>query len=214
MGPASCSAGSLPVAITSPAVSLRNSLQSSSSSPPSISHCHAAIQHLNEPLFFNRQLFQSAASSATTNSACPTAAVLTPQQKPLMLSAGVTKVAHLRLSLQASATSAACKRVVISVLLALPPAWRAVVSSAPASTWFQVLSASGIKLIQDAQTSQLHTISLHLQLQQIPSETVSNPNPVQVVSWDPSRPWRGPPHQSAQQGSPLYSQGELWRPHR
>jgi len=57
---------------------------------------------LNEPLFFNRQISQPAASSATTNSACPAAAAafLTPQQKPLMLSAGITKVAHLKLSLQ------------------------------------------------------------------------------------------------------------------
>jgi len=45
---------------------------------------------LNEQLFFNRQISQPAASSATTNSACPAAAAafLTPQPKPLMLSAG------------------------------------------------------------------------------------------------------------------------------
>ena len=54
----------------------------------------------NEPLFFNRQASQPAASSATTNTAYPAATFLTPQQKPLMLSAGITKVAHLRLSLQ------------------------------------------------------------------------------------------------------------------
>ncbi len=35
-----------PVAIASPAVSLRGGLQSSSSSPPSISYCHAAIGRL------------------------------------------------------------------------------------------------------------------------------------------------------------------------
>ncbi len=55
---------------------------------------------LNEPLFFNRQISQPAASSATTNTACPAAPFLTPQQNPLMLSAGITRVAHLRLSLQ------------------------------------------------------------------------------------------------------------------
>ena len=33
---------------------------------------------LNEPLFFNRQICQPAASSATTNTACPAAAFLTP----------------------------------------------------------------------------------------------------------------------------------------
>ncbi len=55
---------------------------------------------LNEPLFFNRQTSQLVANSATTNTACPAAPFLTPQQKPLMLSAGITKVAHLRFSLQ------------------------------------------------------------------------------------------------------------------
>ena len=45
---------------------------------------------------------QPTAGSATTNSACPAApaAFLTPQQEPLMLSAGITKVAHLQLSLR------------------------------------------------------------------------------------------------------------------
>ena len=96
---------------------------------------------------------------------------------------------------------------------ALPPAWRTIVSSAPASTWFQVLSASGRQLIQDAQTSQLHIISPHLQLQQTPPEPVFNPGPVHVISWDPSRPWRGPAHQPAQLGSPLYLQDQLLGPH-
>ena len=167
---------------------------------------------LNEPLFFNRQISWPAASSATTNAACPAAAFLTPQQKPLMLSAGITKVAHLRLSLQRQQPQMLASEL-SSVLLALPPAWRTIVSSAPASTWFQVLSASGRHLIQDVQTGQLHTINPHLQLQQAPPEPVSNPSPVQVISWDPSRPWRGPAHQPAQLGSPLYLQGQLWGPH-
>ena len=166
---------------------------------------------LNEPLFFNRQISWPAASSATTNIASPAAAFLTPQQKPLMLSAGITKVAHLRLSLQRQQPQMLASEL-SSVLLALPPAWRTIVSSAPASTWFQVLSASGRHLIQDVQTGQLHTINPHLQLQQAPPEPASNPSPVQV-SWDPSRPWRGSAHQPAQQGSPLYLQGQLWGPH-
>ncbi len=70
-----------------------------------------------------------------------------------MLSAGITKVAHLRHSLQHQQ----------------PP-------------WFQVLSASGRQLIQDAQTSQLHIITPHLQLQHNPPEPVSNASPVQVIS--------------------------------
>jgi len=110
---------------------------------------------LNEPLFFNMQISQPAASSATTNSACPAApaAFLTPQQKPLMLSAGITKVAHLQLSLQLQQPPLLALEL-RSILLALPPAWRAVVSSAPAATWFQALSASGRQLVQDAQIGQ------------------------------------------------------------
>ena len=76
---------------------------------------------------------------------------------------------------------------------------------APSSAQSQqpfVFSASGRQLIQDAQTGQLHIISPHLQLQQTPPEPVSNPSPVQVISWDPSRPWRGPAHQPARLGSP------------
>ncbi len=56
-------------------------------------------------------------------------------------------------------------------------------------------------------------MSPHLQLLQTPSDPVSNPSPVQVISWDPSRPWRGPAHQSAQLDDPLYLQGQLWGPH-
>ena len=55
---------------------------------------------LNERLFFNGQISQRAANSATTSTACPAVAFLTPQQKPLMLSADITEVAHPRLSLQ------------------------------------------------------------------------------------------------------------------
>ncbi len=115
--------------------------------------CHDV---LNEPIFFNRQICQPAASSATTNTACPAAAFLTPQQKPLMLSAGITKVAHPRLSLQIQQSQLLASEL-SSVLLALPPAWRTIVSSAPACTLFQVPSASGRQLIQDAQTSQLYS---------------------------------------------------------
>jgi len=132
---------------------------------------------LNEPLFFNRQICQPAASSAIANNAYPAAAFLTPQQKPLMLSAGITKVAHLRLSLQLQQPQLLASELT-SVLLALPPAWRTIVRSAPACTWFQVLSASGRQLIQDARTSQLHIINPHLQLQQTPPKPVSKPSPV------------------------------------
>ena len=128
---------------------------------------------LNEPLFFNRQISQPADSSATTNTACPADALPTTQQQPLMPSAGITKVAHVRLSLQLEQPQLLARELT-SVLLALPPAWRTSVSSVPASTRFQDLSASGRQLIQDAQTGQLHTTSPHLQLQQTSPEPVSN----------------------------------------
>ena len=76
-----------PMAIASSAVSLRGGLQGSSSSLPS--------DVFSEPLFFNRQISQPAASSAIPNTACPAAAFLTSQQEPLALSAGITG-AHLR----------------------------------------------------------------------------------------------------------------------
>ena len=56
-----------------------------------------------------------------------------------MLSAGITKVAHLQLSLRLQQPQLLALEL-RSVLLALPPAWRAVVSSAPAATWFQVFT--------------------------------------------------------------------------
>ena len=110
---------------------------------------------LYEPFFFNMLISQPrwrnfpvtnkkkkknpqpAANSASTISACPAAnaAFLTPQ--PLTLSAGITKVAHLRLSLQLQQTQLLALELP-SVLLALPPAWRAVVSSAPAATFLLV----------------------------------------------------------------------------
>ncbi len=97
-----------------------------------------------------------------------------------MLSAGITKVAHLRVALQLQQPQLLAGEF-SSVLLALPQAWRTVVSSAPASTWFQVLSASGRQLIQDARAGQLHIITPHLQLQQTPPEPVSNPSHVQII---------------------------------
>ena len=65
------------------------------------------------------------------------------------------------------------------------------------ATRFQAHSASGRQLIQDAQTGQLHTNTPHPQLLKTRSETVYNPSPLQVISWDPSRLWRSPTHPSA-----------------
>ena len=106
---------------------------------------------LNEPLFFGKQVTQPPARSpAMDNAAAATA--LTPVQKPLMLSAGVTKVAQLQLAMQQQQPQ----------LLRLE--LQAVVSSAPVAAWFQALSTSDRQVIQHAQAAQLHTISPHLQL--------------------------------------------------
>ncbi len=37
----------------------------------------------------------------------------------------------------------------------------------------------------------------HMQLQQTPPKPDSHPDPASVISWDPSRPWRGPAHSLA-----------------
>lgn len=168
---------------------------------------------LNEPL--NRRITQPPAISDAISSAGPatTATSLTPQQQPLMLSAGITKVAHLQLALQLQHPRSLAHELLHSVLLALPSAWQAIVSSAPSATCFQVVSTAGKQLVQHAQTGQLHTISPHMHLLPAPAEPVSKPTPVRVISWDPSRPWRGPGHQPAQLSTPLYLQGQLWGPH-
>ena len=84
-------------------------------------------------------------------------------KKPVMLSVSITKVAHLRLSLQLQQPQLLALELT-SVLLALASAWGAFVSSAPASTLSEDFSASG-RLIHDAQTGQLHIISPNLQPQ-------------------------------------------------
>lgn len=101
---------------------------------------------LYEPLFFDRQISQPATSSAATNSACPSAAFLTPQQSPLMLSAGITKMAPLTAFTTASATPAADARVEFS----FPLAWRAVVSSASTS---KVSSSFGLRKVPHSRCS-------------------------------------------------------------
>ena len=93
------------------------------------------------------------------------------------------------------------------------PTWRAIVTAAPtAPTWQQGLSASGSQLIQNTQTGQHHSLSSHDQLQQSHAQLATTTSHVRVVSWDPSRPWRGPTRQPTQSAAALYSQGQLWGP--
>ena len=169
---------------------------------------------LNEPLFFNQQISVPLGSSATGSADdSTTSRPLTPHDQPSMLAAGITKVAHLRVALkqQHPPAFAACLQ---SMLMTMPPSWQAVVVTAPtAPTWQQGLSASGNQLIQNTQTGQCHSLTSHGQLQQSNVKAASAAHPVRVISWDPSRPWRGPTRQPTESASTtLYSQGQLWGP--
>ena len=168
---------------------------------------------LNEPIFFNRQISVPLGSSATGNANGSAASrPLTPHDQPLMLAAGVTKLAHLQVALlqQHPPTFTASLQ---SVLTTIPPPWRAIVTAAPtAPTWQQGLSASGSQLIQNTQTGQRHSLSSHDQLQQSHAQLATATSHVHVISWDPSRPWRGPTRQPTQSAAVLYSEGQLWGP--
>ena len=89
---------------------------------------------LNELLFFTRQItapavsFASSSSSSASNSA---ARSLMPSNRPLLISAGVTKVAHLQAALQRQHPPPLAQQLQ-AMLLALPSAWQSVAGSAPA----------------------------------------------------------------------------------
>ncbi|DBA84921.1 TPA: hypothetical protein ACH3X1_005932 [Trebouxia sp. C0004] len=168
---------------------------------------------LNEPIFYNRQVSVPLGSSATGSATDSTASrPLTPHDQPLLLATGITKVAHLQAALQQQQPAAftACLQ---SVLMTMPPPWRAIATAAPtAPAWRQGLSASGSQLIQNTQTGQHHLLKSHDQLQESHAQAVSATTPVHVISWDPSRPWRGPAQQPTRSAAALYSQGQLWGP--
>ncbi|KAL3149626.1 hypothetical protein ABBQ32_001668 [Trebouxia sp. C0010 RCD-2024] len=91
---------------------------------------------LNEPLFFNQQILVPLSHSATGGSSDSMgSSPFTPQDQPLMLEAGITKVAHLQAALQSQHPQAftACLQ---SILLALPPPWQAIAAAAPAAPAF------------------------------------------------------------------------------
>ncbi|KAL3141653.1 hypothetical protein ABBQ32_004882 [Trebouxia sp. C0010 RCD-2024] len=113
---------------------------------------------LNEPLFLNQQI-QLPLSPAATHSANGGmgSRPFTPQDQPLLLAAGITKVAHLQAALQVQHPQAltACLQ---SLLLALPLPWQAAATAAPtAPPWRQGHSASGTQLIQNTQTGHQHS---------------------------------------------------------
>ncbi len=158
---------------------------------------------LNEPLFFNRQISQPAASSATTKAACPAAAFLTPQQNPLMLSAGIIKLAHLRLSLQLQQPQLLASEM-SSVLLASSMAHHRQLSP-NISLGFRFSrppADNSFKMLRQASSTLLAPICNfkrpHQSLSVIPALSKSSLGALE-----------GPAHQPAQLGSPLCLQGQL-----
>ena len=101
------------LAVASSAVRVCDSFQS-----PSASQCLLPEDVLNEPLFFNRQVTQPPFSSPAINNSGNAAAAtpLTPERKLLVLSAGITNVAHLQL---ACTTKAAATVVGAGVAISL-----------------------------------------------------------------------------------------------
>ncbi len=65
-------------------------------------------------------------------------------------------------------------------------------------------AGNSFKMLRQASSTPLAS-----QFQQTPPEPVSSPSPSHVISWDPSRSWRGPTHQPAQQGSPLLARSAM-----
>ena len=114
---------------------------------------------LNEPIFFIARFSTPRQLSYRQRNGSAASRPLTPHDQPLMLAAGVTKLAHLQVALlqQHPPTFTASLQ---SVLTTIPPPWRAIVTAAPtAPTWQQGLSASGSQLIQNTQTGQRHSLS-------------------------------------------------------
>ena len=126
------------------------------------------VDVLTEPLFLNRQIVVPV-PSPVVNGVSVRQRPLTPQHQPLLLAAGITKVAHLQTALQLQHPQPLSASL-HSVLQALPPAWQAIAMSAPsAPTWLQGLIASGSQHILHAHTGQRHTVSPH-QHQLLPAQ--------------------------------------------
>ena len=171
---------------------------------------------LNEHLFYNRQItlpaVSSGASSSSASNARQTLAPLTVQDQPQLVSAAITKVAHLQAALQHQ-QAGPLPASLQAVLRLLPASWQDVASSQPATPhWVECQSVSGSVVIQHAYSNSLHSVSPSNELLKAAAQPVIAGRPVHVVSWDPSRPWRGPAAQQSQEGTVLYSQGSLWGP--
>ena len=143
---------------------------------------------LNEQLFHNKQIVVPVSLSPATATSC-NAQPLTPQHHPSLVTAGITKLAHLQAKLQLPQPQhvAASMR---AVLLALPAAWRAVAQSAPlAPAWVHAsTTASTHQMLLHPLTGQLHQVGADHRLQPVPAVAFTAMAPAQVVAWDPARP--------------------------
>ena len=129
-----------------------------------------------------------------------------------MLTAGITKMAHLQIALQQQHPPA-FTAFLQSVLVTITPTLASCCCSSPDSSYLAAgFSASGSQLIQITQTDRKHSLSSHNQLQESHAQAASTTSPAHVISWDPSRPWRDPTQQPAESAAALCSQGQLWGP--
>ena len=144
---------------------------------------------------------------STANSA---ARPLTVNDQPQLVSASITQVAHLQAALQLQQPQSLAASLQ-TLLHLLPAAWQSIASSPPAVPhWVQCQSAAGSMFILRPHSSSLHSVSPSSELLQTVAQPVQPLHPVQVVLWDPSRPWRGPAAQQQQAVPAQYSQGKLW----
>ncbi len=180
---------------------------------------------LNGPLFYNRQvrkpnvhvalLSSSNSSNSGTSGFTTASAPFTDRDEPVLLAASITKVAHFQIALQ-SQPAAAMSASLHRMLQALPQSWQAVAQQpfCPEPLWLraQGLTAAAAPLVQQVNTSQLHSVSSSHQLAAAAALFLSTSSSVEVVSWDPARPWRGPSHSQIGAGCQLYLQGSSLGP--
>ena len=165
-----------PIATASPAVSLRDGLQSSSSSPPSVSPCHAATGRLKRTAVLQQADFSAYRRLRYHQQCLPccTCRISDTSAKAPYAFSGHHQGSSPTTFTAATATTAAGTGAAFNFVGTSSSMARRCQLS-PSS--HLVSSSLGLRrqLIQDAQTGQLHTMNPHVQLLQTPSEPVSKP---------------------------------------
>ncbi|DBA88252.1 TPA: hypothetical protein ACH3X1_016607 [Trebouxia sp. C0004] len=75
--------------------------------------------------------------------------------------------------------------------------------------WRQAVKAAGPCCCKAASFQYQAASSSRILKPESHAQAVSATTPVHVISWDPSRPWRGPAQQPTRAAAALYSQGQL-----